>query len=107
MLFDTLIKRVEVFDGSGGQSYHADIAIRHDRIERIGQLDDAQAKHVIKADGLAIAPGFIDVHTHDDTNVIRFPECLPKISQGVTTVIVGNCGISASPVVLAGAPPTQ
>ncbi|EEY98663.1 N-acyl-D-amino-acid deacylase [Vibrio sp. RC586] len=105
MLFDTLIQRVKVFDGSGGQPYHADIAIRHDRIERIGQLDDARAKHVIKADGLAIAPGFIDVHTHDDTNVIRFPECLPKISQGVTTVIVGNCGISASPVVLAGDPP--
>jgi N-acyl-D-amino-acid deacylase len=83
----------------------ADIAIRHDRIEQIGQLGAEQAKRIIDGQGLAIAPGFIDVHTHDDTNVIRFPECLPKISQGVTTVIVGNCGISASPVVLAGDPP--
>ncbi|EEX94717.1 N-acyl-D-glutamate deacylase protein [Vibrio orientalis CIP 102891 = ATCC 33934] len=105
MLFDTIIKSVDVFDGTGAQSYMADIAIRHDRIEQIGQLGEAQAKQVINGQGLAIAPGFIDVHTHDDTNVIRFPECLPKISQGVTTVIVGNCGISASPVVLAGDPP--
>lgn len=105
MLFDTIIKSVEVFDGTGAQSYMADIAIRHDRIEQIGQLGEEQAKCVIDGQGLAIAPGFIDVHTHDDTNVIRFPECLPKISQGVTTVIVGNCGISASPVVLAGDPP--
>jgi N-acyl-D-amino-acid deacylase len=105
MLFDTIIKSVEVFDGTGAQSYMADIAIRHDRIEQIGQLGEEQAKCIIDGQGLAIAPGFIDVHTHDDTNVIRFPECLPKISQGVTTVIVGNCGISASPVVLAGDPP--
>jgi len=105
MLFDTIIKSAEVFDGTGAKPFIADIAIRHDRIEQIGQLGDAQAKQVIDGQGLAIAPGFIDVHTHDDTNVIRFPECLPKISQGVTTVIVGNCGISASPVVLAGDPP--
>ena len=53
----------------------------------------------------ARSPGFVDVHTHDDTHVIRAPEMIPKISQGVTTVIVGNCGISASPVTLAGDPP--
>ncbi len=52
-----------------------------------------------------LAPGFIDVHTHDDTNGIRTPEMLPKLSQGVTTVIVGNCGISAAPVRLMGDPP--
>jgi N-acyl-D-amino-acid deacylase len=52
-----------------------------------------------------LAPGFIDVHTHDDTSVIRDPQMLAKLSQGVTTVIVGNCGISAAPVQLAGAPP--
>ena len=53
----------------------------------------------------ACAPGFIDVHTHDDTSVIETPTMLPKISQGVTTVIVGNCGISASPVRLKADPP--
>jgi N-acyl-D-amino-acid deacylase len=60
---------------------------------------------VVDAEGLTLAPGFIDVHTHDDTSVIRTPEMLPKISQGVTTVVVGNCGISASPVSLKGNPP--
>ena len=55
-----------------------------------------------KRDGLVLAPGFIDVHTHDDICVIRKPEMLPKLSQGVTTVIVGNCGISAAPVTLRG-----
>ncbi|MEH0759692.1 D-aminoacylase [Vibrio sp. 16] len=108
MVFDTIIKSVEVFDGTGAKPFMADVAIcgtRIEKLERIGQLEFAQAKQVIDGQGLAIAPGFIDVHTHDDTNVIRYPECLPKISQGVTTVIVGNCGISASPVVLAGDPP--
>ena len=108
MVFDTIIKSVEVFDGTGAKPFMADVAIcgtRIEKLERIGQLESAQAKQVIDGQGLAIAPGFIDVHTHDDTNVIRYPECLPKISQGVTTVIVGNCGISASPVVLAGDPP--
>ncbi|KIE21982.1 D-aminoacylase [Vibrio sinaloensis] len=108
MVFDTIIKSVEVFDGTGAKPFMADVAIcgtRIEKLERNGQLEYAQAKQVIDGQGLAIAPGFIDVHTHDDTNVIRYPECLPKISQGVTTVIVGNCGISASPVVLAGDPP--
>src|SRR5699024_5916619 len=53
---------------------------------------------VVDGRGSCLSPGFIDVHTHDDTNVIRTPEMLPKLSQGVTTVVVGNCGISAAPV---------
>ncbi|NOI27289.1 N-acyl-D-amino-acid deacylase family protein [Vibrio coralliilyticus] len=104
-LFDTIIKSVEVFDGTGAKPFIADVAIRQDRIEQVGQLDSTTARSVVDGSGLALAPGFIDVHTHDDTNVIRYPDCLPKISQGVTTVIVGNCGISASPTVLAGDPP--
>ena len=63
------------------------------------------AQKTVEADGLILAPGFIDVHTHDDLAVIRTPAMLPKLSQGVTTVIVGNCGISASPVTLRGEPP--
>ncbi|NAX22004.1 N-acyl-D-amino-acid deacylase family protein [Vibrio sp. V39_P1S14PM300] len=105
MLFDTIIKSAQVFDGMGAAPFVADVAIRQDRIAQIGQLGEVAAKTVICGDGLALAPGFIDVHTHDDTNVIRYPDCLPKISQGVTTVIVGNCGISASPAVLNGNPP--
>ena len=60
------------------------------------------AEQEVDGTGLCLAPGFIDVHTHDDTNVVRTPEMWPKLSQGVTTVIVGNCGISASPTRLRG-----
>jgi N-acyl-D-amino-acid deacylase len=63
---------------------------------------ECRAESVVDANGLALAPGFIDVHTHDDIAVIRKPAMLPKLSQGVTTVIVGNCGISAAPVSLRG-----
>lgn len=105
MQFDTLIKQAEIYDGTGATPFIADVAIKQDRIVQLGQLANASARQVIDGQGLALAPGFIDVHTHDDTNVIRFPHCLAKISQGVTTVIVGNCGISASPAVLSGEPP--
>jgi N-acyl-D-glutamate deacylase/N-acyl-D-amino-acid deacylase len=105
MLYDLIIRDALVIDGSDTPGFHADVAIHDGRIQRIGSLDDASAAEEINAAGRVLAPGFIDVHTHDDTVVIRQPDMLAKISQGVTTVIVGNCGISASPVSLKGAPP--
>ena len=95
---DTLIRSANVFDGSGGPPALLDVAIRAGCICEIGPSLPHGASRVVEADGLALAPGFIDVHTHDDTVVIRRPEMLPKLSQGVTTVITGNCGISAAPV---------
>nr|WP_113866396.1 D-aminoacylase [Brenneria salicis]NMN91890.1 N-acyl-D-amino-acid deacylase [Brenneria salicis ATCC 15712 = DSM 30166]RBP62892.1 N-acyl-D-amino-acid deacylase [Brenneria salicis ATCC 15712 = DSM 30166]RLM30756.1 D-aminoacylase [Brenneria salicis ATCC 15712 = DSM 30166] len=105
MTFDLLLREVTVVDGTGAEPYIADVAIRGDRIAAIGNLGDGTAQRIIAGDGRCLMPGFIDVHTHDDINVIRTPDMLAKISQGVTTVIVGNCGISASPVTLTGAPP--
>lgn len=105
MQFDIVFRNVQVVDGTAAQAYNADVAIKDQRIAAIGDLAGCDATQIIDGKGRVLAPGFIDVHTHDDTNVIRYPECLPKISQGVTTVIVGNCGISASPAVLAGDPP--
>lgn len=102
MRLDILIRDVEVIDGTGAEPYRADVGIRGERIAAIGALADAEATQIVDGHGRCLAPGFIDVHTHDDTNVIRTPEMLPKLSQGVTTVIVGNCGISASPVTLTG-----
>src|ERR1700687_853556 len=102
---DTLIKGARVIDGTGTPAVERDVAVKDGRIVAIGALDGWTAENVVEANGRALAPGFIDVHTHDDTHVIRAPQMLPKITQGVTTVIVGNCGISASPVTLKGDPP--
>ena len=105
MNYDTLIRNAQVIDGSNTPGYVADVALRGGRIACIGDLSGRRAAHEIDAAGRVLAPGFIDVHTHDDTVVIRQPQMLPKLSQGVTTVIVGNCGISASPVTLRNEPP--
>src|SRR6201997_2799396 len=102
---DTLIVGAQLYDGTGAQPAERDVALRNGKIAAIGNLSNWLAEEVIEANGRALAPGFIDVHTHDDTHVIRSPQMLPKITQGITTVIVGNCGISASPVVLKGNPP--
>ncbi|WP_280564648.1 D-aminoacylase [Chromohalobacter sp. 48-RD10] len=102
MHVDLLIRHATIIDGSGREAFTADVAIQDERIVAIDELNDADAHETLDAEGLILTPGFIDVHTHDDTNVIRTPEMLPKLSQGVTTVVVGNCGISASPVTLTG-----
>jgi N-acyl-D-aspartate/D-glutamate deacylase len=102
---DTLIRNANVVDGSGAAPASMDVAINGDQICELGPSLSYAASAIIDAQGLALAPGFIDVHTHDDTAVIHDPVMLPKLSQGITTVIVGNCGISAAPVQLRGEPP--
>ncbi len=103
---DLLIRNVSLVDGTGAPPLSADVAICGDRIQAIGpalaQSLGNDAKETMDARGLTLAPGFIDTHTHDDLAVIRAPAMLPKLSQGVTTVITGNCGISAAPVTLRG-----
>jgi N-acyl-D-aspartate/D-glutamate deacylase len=102
---DTLIRNARVLDGSGGDAQTADVAVDAGIVCAIGQLSQYVGKQVIEGDGQVLAPGFIDTHTHDDTTVIRNPQMMAKLSQGVTSVIVGNCGISAAPVQLTGPPP--
>lgn len=102
---ETLVRNANVFDGHNAAPEVADVAIRDGRIIAIGHALDAKAETNVDAEGLALAPGFIDTHTHDDTSVIVDPAMLPKLSQGVTTVITGNCGISAAPVRLKSDPP--
>ncbi|MFK3661698.1 amidohydrolase family protein [Scandinavium sp. NPDC088450] len=105
MKLDWLFKNVTVIDGSGGPEYRADVAVSGERIVDIAPAIHTAAEQVVEGNGLVLAPGFIDVHTHDDLNVIRIPEYLPKISQGITTVIVGNCGISAATATMKGEVP--
>jgi N-acyl-D-amino-acid deacylase len=102
---DTLLRNAYVLDGSGASSEVLDVAILGDRILDVGPSLDFDAPVTVDAQGLTLTPGFVDTHTHDDTSVVRTPAMLPKLSQGVTTVIVGNCGISAAPVRLKGEPP--
>jgi N-acyl-D-amino-acid deacylase len=96
---DLIIRDATVFDGTGAPRFIADVGVTGDRIASVGDLGDASADRELVASGLAVAPGFIDAHTHDDRAVLCGPSCmLCKMSQGVTTVVVGNCGISLSPV---------
>lgn len=102
---DTLIRNAHILDGTSSPSELADVAIKNGSIHAIHPRLDYDALDIIDAAGLTLAPGFIDTHTHDDLAILRNPNMLPKLSQGVTTVIVGNCGISASPVQLRGTLP--
>jgi N-acyl-D-amino-acid deacylase len=95
---DLLIRGGTVIDGTKAPRYDADIAIRAGRIVAIGDLAGTTADRVIDASGRIVAPGFIDSHTHDDQAVLSQPKVPFKISQGVTTVVAGNCGISAAPL---------
>ena len=100
-----LLRGGTVIDGTGADRFVADVRIDGDRITAIGPALIAQDAEVVDVTGLIVAPGFIDVHTHDDQIVLGDPRMLPKITQGVTTVVVGNCGISLAPLVHADVPP--
>ncbi|MGI4755691.1 MAG: N-acyl-D-amino-acid deacylase family protein [Janthinobacterium lividum] len=95
--YDLLIRNVSIVDGSGDAAFVGDVAVHAGRIVAVGEVA-GEATAEVDGNGLVLAPGFIDVHTHDDLAVLKTPGMLPKLSQGVTTVVTGNCGISAAPV---------
>src|ERR1700750_2954540 len=92
--YDLIIRNATIIDGTKAPRYTCDIGVRAGSIADIGRLDAATADSEIDASGLVAAPGFIDAHTHDDRLLLSDRDVTPKVSQGVTTVITGNCGIS-------------
>lgn len=97
-MFDLLIKNGRIIDGSGNPWFRADVGIEGGKIKAIGRLAGAEATQVIDAKGQVVAPGFIDLHSHADYTLLVDPKAESAIRQGVTTLIIGNCGHSASPL---------
>jgi len=94
--FDLVIRNGLVFDGTGEEAYEADIAIAGNRIARVGTVRERGAEE-ISAKGLAVTPGFVDIHTHYDGQVTWDSRLVPSNSHGVTTVVMGNCGVGFAP----------
>ena len=97
MAYDLIIKGGTVVDGSGAPGYRADLGIAGGRITAIGRLRSEQAAEVVDADGLTVTPGFVDGHTHMDAQVAWDPLGTCSCWQGVTTVVMGNCGFTLAP----------
>lgn len=98
LMFDVVIKGGMVIDGTGSSAKSVDIGVTGDTITATGILDSVEAATVINAQGLHVCPGFIDIHSHSDFNILIDPPGQAKVQQGVTTEVIGNCGLSAAPL---------
>ena len=98
MSHDTIISGATIIDGTGGEPISADIAIDGERISRIGDLTGVGAGRKIDAEGKIVTPGFVDLHTHLDAQVGWDPEMKSSSYHGVTTALIGNCGVTFAPV---------
>ena len=97
MTYDLLVKNGRIIDGSGMPAFLGDVAVRHGKIVAMGKLS-GQATRTIDAEGLVVAPGFIDNHCHYDAQVTWDPLCTFSPEHGATSVIFGNCSLSLAPV---------
>nr|WP_306265577.1 amidohydrolase family protein [Pararhizobium sp. IMCC3301] len=97
-MLDTLLTNGVIYDGSGRDPLRGDIGIKDGRIADIGKLAGSQAERHVELDGLAVAPGFIDLHTHSDFTLAADGRAQSQVHQGVTTEVIGQCGYSCAPV---------
>jgi len=95
-MHDLIIRGGTLVDGTGGQAFTADVAVKNGRVLEVGQIS-ASAKRTIDADGLLVTPGWVDIHTHYDGQVSWDPYLSPSSWHGVTTAVMGNCGVGFAP----------
>ncbi len=96
--FDLVLRGGLVLDGTGQPAYPADIGIIGDRIAAIGRISAEQGRRVLDVSGLHVCPGFIDIHSHSDGDILLYPTADSRVRQGITTELTGNCGGSAAPL---------
>jgi len=97
-MFDLILKDGEIFDGTGAESFTGDVGIKDGMIKEISRKPLNEATEVIDVSGLTVSPGFIDMHTHSDFTLIADGRAESQVHQGVTTEVIGQCGISCAPV---------
>lgn len=102
MYADIMFRGADIIDGTGAPRFKSDLAVKDNKIVAIGELDDWTFGQLIEATDLVLAPGFIDPHVHHDEFVLTDPEMACMVSQGVTTIINGNCGFSIAPLTVSG-----
>jgi len=96
--YDLIIKGGKVVDGAGNPWFYGDLAIADGKIAAVEKLPQEDAERVIDAEGLVVAPGFIDAHSHSDGGVLVYPQMESTLAQGITTVVAGQCGGSPAPI---------
>ncbi|MBV8950804.1 MAG: amidohydrolase family protein, partial [Actinobacteria bacterium] len=97
-MHDLVVRGGTVVDGTGAEPRTADVAIDDGRVTEVGRLDDTTGTQTVDADGLLVTPGFVDIHTHYDGQVTWDPLLSPSCWHGVTTLVMGNCGVGFAPV---------
>jgi N-acyl-D-amino-acid deacylase len=97
-MYDSIVEKGIIIDGTGRSRFSADIGIQDGRIVEISDTITESSETVIDARGLVVSPGFIDIHTHSDYTILINPRAESYVRQGVTTEVVGNCGVSCAPV---------
>ncbi len=102
---DLVIRNAWIVDGTGAPRRKGGVAVADERIVAAGELGEVTGATEIDAGGRVLAPGFIDAHTHDDRALLVDPLMTCKVSQGVTTVVAGNCGVSLAPLTTQVRPP--